>query len=55
MFNAKSIISMAVFLEWIEDTTPLFLFMQYIITFSINICLTKHMKEQERMSQAEIC
>lgn len=47
MFNAKSIISMAVFLEWIEDTTPLFLFMQYIIIFSINICLTKHMKEQE--------
>lgn len=44
-FNAKSIIAMAVFLDWIKDATPLFLFMQYIIIFSINICLTKQMKE----------
>lgn len=36
IFHAKSMISMAVFLEWIEDITAFFLFMQYIIIFFIN-------------------
>lgn len=45
MFTAETIISITLFLEWIEDTPPLFLFMQYIIIFSISICLIKQMKE----------